>query len=251
MSIESSLKESTTDEKILAHFNTDFPHFAYCMGGLRKLSVNPHDARARKMLLAKGPKCFTRNQALIHAFTKNLSIDLFLDIGTNYGETLVSSPLFSKVRRVGFEPNPTLIPYLEKTLRMNDDLEDIEIVNKAVSSVAGETIEFYVSRKWSGKSSAVSGVGAGKTDKIEVETTTIDEQISLTGPVTFLLIKLDVEGYEPAVIRGAQKTHQTVSNILYLMEFDARFIRKGGEDPRAFFTVSDGHAPLICPVPDA
>lgn len=236
MSIESGLKKSATDEKILAYFNTDYPHFAYCMGGLRRLSVDPYDARARKMLLAKGPKCFTRNQRLIEAFTKNLPIDLFLDIGTNYGETLVSSPLFSKVRRIGFEPNPRLFPYLRKTLRMNDDLENIEIVNKAVSSEAGKNIEFYVSKKWSGKSSAVSGISGGEIEKILVQTTTIDEQISVAGPITFLLIKLDVEGYEPAVIRGAQKTHQMVPNVLYLMEFDTKFIRKGGEDPRAFFT---------------
>lgn len=235
MEIDGGQGKTEVDKKILEHFNTDYPHFAYCVGGLRKLSVNPHDARARNMLLSKGARCFSGNQPYIYAFTKHLLIDVFLDIGTNYGETLVSSPLFSKIQRIGFEPNPALIPHLEKTLRMNDDLENIEIVNKAVGAVAGETIEFFVATNWSGRSSAITGI-SGKTERIEVSTTTIDEQVKRFPDAKSLLIKLDVEGYEPAVLKGAARTHETVPDIIYLMEFNTRYIRRGGEDPGDFFT---------------
>lgn len=220
--------------RIMRHYNVKKPDFAYCLGGLRRLSVDPDDRRARKMLLARGIRHLSRNQFFVHLVRSRLPVDLFLDIGTNYGECLVAAPPYCKVRTRGFEANPRLVRHLRRTLAMNDDLAAIELVYKAVTERPGQKLDFFVSRQWSGKSSLVAGVDTA-AERIEVVTTSIDAELAHEPDIDLLFVKVDVEGNEERVIEGAGTTFDRVPNVIVLMEFDAQFLARAGTDPAAFF----------------
>jgi len=223
----------STDQKILAHFGTTYPDIAFCLGGLRRLSVNPDDLRARRMLQAYGPKFLSRQQCIIYAIVTYLPVDLFLDIGTNYGECLLALPLYSRVRARGFEANSELLPYISKSLSFNTDLKNVDIISMAVSDEPDQEIDFYVDEKWSGKSSAVHNQGAIATTK-RVQTTTIDQQLLNETSIRLLFTKIDVEGFEARVMRGAVVSNARIPNLIYMLEFDSQYFKRAGEDAEAF-----------------
>jgi len=70
--------------------------------------------------------------------------------------------------------------------------------------------------------------------RIPIPMLTVDtwlEQHPASGPVSFL--KVDVEGFEPAVLAGAQRTIELWRPSL-LLEIEDRHLRRYGEDGNAF-----------------
>jgi len=227
-------KKRLEDRRIIDYYGASHPNIAYCAGGARQLAVDPHDRRARRMLLAKGPNYFSTNQRLIFNFLSNMPVSLFLDIGSNYGECLVSAPHYSEIKTKGFEPNPCLLPFLEETLKINPDLSNISLINKAVSDQEGGDVEFYVSADWSGKSSLTKEVAGNKVQKITVPRTTIDAEVAGEKDINLLLVKVDVEGNEPRVLDGGISTLSTIPNVVILIEFNERYLISAGFNPRRF-----------------
>jgi FkbM family methyltransferase len=143
------------------------------------------------------------------------SDDVALDIGANLG---VYSYLLSKlcVRTIGFEPNVRLASMLT-----NLQLPNLEIVNAAVSSSVG-TAELMVPKSRSGHVLASlhprlkSDIGRG-VEVFTVKTVTIDS-LNLE---TVNFIKIDVEGFEEDVIRGAECVLST-SRPIVLCEIEER-----------------------------
>lgn len=242
----SQRKSQELRKKIIEQYGILRPKFALTLGGLRKLSVDPEDKRVQRMLLARGPRHSTRNQRFIHACLAHLPVDLYLDIGVNYGECLVAQPFHCGVRTRGYEANPRLIPFIQRTLGFNDDLERIEISNKAMSVEAGGVIDFYIDNAWSGTSSVIPRASGRSSTQCRVGTTTIDTEVAREHEVNLLLIKIDVEGHEPQVFRGGVQTYARVPNIVCMMEFDSTFIAKGGEDPVAFYRELAQHFTVLC-----
>lgn len=174
-------------------------------------------------------------QFFIYHIINEFSVDLFLDVGANYGECAFAVPLYTSTQIVGYEANESLHAYLRRSLAYNDDITKIELVHAAVSRVSGETLAFFVDPGWSGKSSVVRDKESG-LKRVEVVSTSIDHEIDrLEKRCDLLLLKMDVEGYEPAVFDGAEKTLRTVPNIICLMEFDEKYLARGGVDPEVFF----------------
>lgn len=227
-------RKTDDDTYITQQYGTENPEFSYICGGLRRIGVNPLDRRARKMLLRKGVRYYSKNQFFIYVCIKKMPIDIFLDIGTNYGECLFSIPLYSHVKARGFEPNPYLNEYLDKSRLYNDDLKNVEIQNRAVSDKSGNSTKFFIDTVWSGKSSLHRDKKKG-IQEIVVETTTVDLEVEKAGGGKTILAKIDVEGFEPSVIRGAEETYNNDTNLIFLMEFDEDFLERSGTDPEIFF----------------
>ena len=72
--------------------------------------------------------------------------------------------------------------------------------------------------------------GRPKTELIQTQTITVDQMASEFGPPTH--IKIDVEGYEAAVLRGAKDTLSRFSPILFL-ELHNEMIASEGGDPNS------------------
>jgi hypothetical protein len=68
-----------------------------------------------------------------------------------------------------------------------------------------------------------------------VPTTSIDDEMSRIGGCRLLLVKVDVEGFEPQVMEGAARVNRELDNIIYLLEFDSKYLKRGGVEPKEFF----------------
>ncbi len=159
---------------------------------------------------------------LIKYLIKNQEkLAVFYDIGANHGfySNLVSDYLTdSKV--YAFEPNPGLKDFLNKNLSKNVRLENIALTNKS------GTISFYSSLETgaSGISTTETTV-ANKKNKhfteIIVNAITFDEYCSQNEIPTF--IKLDVEGGELNVLKGAEKILKVHSPIIAMEAWSGEY----------------------------
>ncbi len=233
---DASVDADSDELAIVRNYNTSNPEFAFVCGGLRRVAVNPHDKRARTQLLRHGVRYFSKMQAMVYVVAAACKPDVFFDIGVNYGECLFSLPLNSDVRAYGFEANPALLPLIKRSIRYNDDLKRVQVFQKAMSETAGEQIPFFVNNAWSGKSTAVTpSRQRSDIEKISVETTTLDQELLKLDTWSTALIKIDVEGFEPKVLRGGKSIFDGNKNIAILLEFDSNFIQQSGESVSEFF----------------
>lgn len=128
----------------------------------------------------------------------------FFDVGANIG--LISVPILYQCRSnrvVSFEPSPNTLPYLQRTIATSLYRTRWVIVNKAVGAEIGET-EFHVSAPQEGAFDGINDTKRGGFKKeIIVNMTTLDAEWELLGKPNVSVIKIDVEGAEINVLKGA------------------------------------------------
>ena len=143
--------------------------------------------------------------------------DIFYDIGANYGfYTLLAQEFITKGEIHAFEPSPKIFKLLRENSRL-DIYKNTFLNEMALSDKTGET-EFF-DREISGQSggsSLIKHQNFLKYKVIKVKTTTLDDYISNHKPPT--IMKIDVEGGEPLVLKGALKLLKKYSPII-IMEF--------------------------------
>jgi len=151
---------------------------------------------------------------LIKHFKDN---DIFYDIGANYGfYTLLAQEFITKGEIHAFEPNPKVFKLLRKSSRL-DIFKNTFLNEMALSDKTGET-EFFdreISRH-SGSSSLIEPHHFLKYKVIKVKTSTLDDYILNHKPPT--IMKIDVEGGESLVLKGALKLLKKYNPII-IMEF--------------------------------
>ena len=132
---------------------------------------------------------------------RQLTQPLVLDVGANAG---LFSHLVWRLRRDVrlkiFEPLPRMAGKIRKWQERTK--ADAEIINKAVSDQPGYA-ELHTSAE-NDTTATLVGAKSGSTP-LRVETVNLD---SVFPSEKVFLIKIDVEGHEPAVIRGAQNLLQ-------------------------------------------
>lgn len=138
---------------------------------------------------------------------------VFFDIGAHYGWTAMAAAkeVGRSGRVVAFEPSPVLINILRCHKRMNG-LRQLEIVGKAVSHTDSPSTSFFL---LNGGLSFRNSLTIGQDDTpyirstektmCEVESITLDHFVSSSGMIPDA-IKIDVEGAELYVLRGARRT---------------------------------------------
>jgi FkbM family methyltransferase len=127
---------------------------------------------------------------------------VFLDLGANIGA--ISTPLARRrkdIRIVCVEASPWVFSYLEKNLAANG-LTDLCKINKALYYTDNEEMDFFspVEKFGKGSLSPVFTTNAQKVTTIKLDT--LIEQLHLP---KIDMIKIDVEGYEYHVFKGAEK----------------------------------------------
>ena len=133
-----------------------------------------------------------------------------IDVGANLGfvSTILASIVGREGRVLSFEPSPTVYPKLLKTIEAND-LTQITPFNCGCGEVASTEVLHTVSKS-SGNSSIVAP-GEGTEIKV-VRLDDVDE--AQETPVR--LLKIDTEGYEPMVLRGAQRFIEKHRPTIYM-----------------------------------
>ena len=144
-----------------------------------------------------------------------------LDIGANFGlyTALSASIVRNHGRLYAFEGNPRVFESLQRTIVANDLYfnPNIVIANVLVSSESGRGVLHYSANLPSGGTMSDVQLCGGKQHAVEVDMTTIDD--FLPSDLTVDLVKIDVEGHEPLVLRGMERTIARSPNIRIVTEF--------------------------------
>ena len=149
-----------------------------------------------------------------------------LDIGANFGLYTVSSASRMKDhgRLYSFEGNPHTFDLLRRTLYANRlaHRPNITAVNALVGESAGRGTLHYLPEFLGGATMTDVGQWGQAKRSIELDMVSIDE--FLPAGLAVDLVKIDVEGHEPFVIRGMQKTIRRSPNIRIFIEFVEAFL---------------------------
>jgi FkbM family methyltransferase len=158
-------------------------------------------------------------EALFDACLKAIPIKSFWDIGANIGlHSWLLKTSLPEAETVLFEPLPMNIAFIEETIRRNG-ITRAEIVNAAVSEHAGamvlrtDHITGATSSLEDSEADFISLHWGVETGRLGVATVSLDHERSRRGPVD--LIKIDVEGHEASVLRGAVNTIKSDQPIIF------------------------------------
>jgi len=128
------------------------------------------------------------------------------DVGANLG--LMALPVLASVsesRVVSFEPSPNTVPFLRRTLEHNGLEDRWQLVEKAVAFAPG-TASFTLSAQTEGLYDGLRHTHrAPQARQVQVEVTSLDEEWRSLGHPPVSMIKIDVEGGELDVLRGARE----------------------------------------------
>ncbi len=172
---------------------------------------------------------------VVGGFYERLELDVFstvartseavVDVGGNIGLfTCVAASQMKQGTVVTFEPVPTNLEYLRRNLDINGLTESVEVVARAVSDEIG-TAPIYLAAG-TGTHSLASSVAASAR-RIEVEVTTLDHWL---GDRVVDLLKIDVEGFDGHVLRGAMKVLERDRPTLFV-EYSAPAMSAAGFEP--------------------
>lgn len=134
----------------------------------------------------------------------------FVDVGANNGYyTLMAASAGFEV--CSFEPNPVVCDMVQRSLFLNN-CSEVFLNQAAVSDKYGKA-QLSQHENHSGANS----LEGDKDYSIEVDVVTLDDSIPEYYPeYVTLIIKVDVEGHERNVWRGAREIRETTDNIWFL-----------------------------------
>jgi FkbM family methyltransferase len=161
-----------------------------------------------------------------------------VDVGASVGlHTLALARAVGQTGRVdAFEAAPGLQPYLQRTLAVNG-LGQVHLHNMAVGAKDG-TASFQVARTI-GHSSLYELGDDEVRDQVTVQLRQLDSVSGVMAPID--LIKIDVEGAELDVIRGAKKILSGSPECVVVAEFGPSHLRRAGVSVEDWFSEFTGH----------
>ena len=152
-----------------------------------------------------------------HAFASLIQPRMVVyDVGANVGFfTLIAARLSPQGRVVAFEPLPENSQRIRHNIALNN-LQNIIVRSEALSDTDGQT-QFQVSSEptW-GKLVSVSKDTGGQVGTINVKVSRLDSLVEAGEIPIPQLIKMDVEGAETGVLRGAESTLRKARPLLLI-----------------------------------
>lgn len=123
--------------------------------------------------------------------------DLFVDIGANVGSYTVLASKVCKARTICVEPDPEAAGFLRRNIAVNGIDDRVEVINSALGAKLG-VINFTIGLD------TINHVATNDDDEVrQVPLKTLDSCLEGRHPK---IIKIDVEGYELEVFKGATRT---------------------------------------------
>jgi FkbM family methyltransferase len=143
-----------------------------------------------------------------------------IDIGTNIGETLLN---FAKINQnginYGFEPVPYLYQRATKNIELNN-FKNIILNNVALSDEKG-SLFFQIPNNNNSGGISMNKENNGK----EVKAITLDDFVNENQISQIDFIKIDVEGFEMNVLKGAKKVLEKFKPTMFI-ELDDQNLKK-------------------------
>ena len=142
-----------------------------------------------------------------------------LDIGAHHGlYSVLAAKRVGKNGRVrSFEPSPRECKFLKHNLRINR-CRNVQIENFALGSGSGQGVLFLVEGAEDVCNSLRPPAAEVTTTKVSVEVRPLDEYLEQQRIEKVDFIKLDVEGAELEVLRGAKRLLSSVNRPVILAE---------------------------------
>ena len=149
-----------------------------------------------------------------------------IDIGANIGTVALRAATISRKGWVyAFEPDTDNFTSLQQNIRLNP-LENITPVKKALGERQHESKLFKVNRFNTGMN-RILPANNDFTDFESIEVSTLDEEVSRLKINRIDLMKIDVEGYELNVLKGAQATLQRFHPLIVVEVIDVNLKNNG------------------------
>lgn len=138
------------------------------------------------------------------------------DIGANIGFFALLAARFAGEggQVIAFEPVPAIADLVREAAQRSALADQVDVRTQAVARAAGSE-QLYVVADASWSHLASRGNPGGAVETIDVEVTTLDDVVAGGAPSPDV-IKLDVEGSEGDVLRGAQATLRTHRPIVVM-----------------------------------
>ena len=196
--------------------------------GKASLFLNPNDP------VVSGAIFFNVYEKSEIKFIKSISFKgmKVIDIGANIGyyTTLLSQEAGDKGLILAIEPDLESFKYLSRSI---NSLKNKNVLSFPIAaSNLRQKLPLYISKDNRGDNRLYQN--NQKRDHFLVDCLTIDELSFQTKIESFDLIKIDVQGYEPKVFQGMQKTIRSSKNLTILTEFWPKGIIQAGESPVKF-----------------
>jgi FkbM family methyltransferase len=129
--------------------------------------------------------------------------DSFLDIGAHLGEyAILAAEKIERGTIIAFEPTPQSRVYLTENLALNNLSGRVLIDERAVSTKAGTA--FFALEAEAEVNHLVTK--SSRVKKLRIKTVSLDTVIGKANLKQVGLVKIDVEGAELAVLKGASKS---------------------------------------------
>jgi FkbM family methyltransferase len=158
---------------------------------------------------------FEEMSFVLHFLQKD---DLFVDVGANVGcFTLLASGI-KKAKTIAIEPLPSTFKHLSNNLIINDLDEKVTALNIGLGDKKGY---LNFTQNVSQNNHVATEIDS---DTISIEINTLDNILKDKHPV---LLKIDVEGFEKAVIDGAKETLKKESVQVIIIELIGLGLRYG------------------------
>ncbi len=161
------------------------------------------------------------------------------EVGTNVGFfTLIMAAAVGPGGKIfSFEADAELAQLARDNIEINGLHRTARVVERAAGEHAG-TVTFYKTDRHLGGGSIVEGLEqiphnpSDHRRAVEVAMTTLDvfcKEVSAQPDV----LKIDAEGAESAILRGASELLDSKRPLAIVMEFFPRFVRAAGDEPDA------------------
>jgi len=171
------------------------------------------------------------DDAWFYLLAKNSSV--FFDIGCNIGQTSIVANLTGNIQRIVLvDPNPEAVLSASKNLILNDLASNCSFYTAFVSEASDDSVKFYTVGVGSAGSIFASHAETARllNSFYYVKTVTIDYLITYYNLIPDL-VKIDVEGAEMMVLKGANKlaAHQKSRFIIEMHVTDELSMEKNGD----------------------
>ena len=153
--------------------------------------------------------------------------DTFIDVGAHIGwfTTIAAQCVGDNGLVIACEPYPANAAALKYNLLLNG-MQNVQVVEMALGSRRG-----VLSLGFDSDSGTATALDWGPSQRVEIPMTTLDDMAAEVPTVT--LLKMDVEGWEPHVLRGGGETLARTEHVL--MEVNKPLLEKAGSSPEELY----------------